>query len=454
MPKAPIPPSTASHWQSSGLSVNALPRFGEGGRIDPVGLSTSTLSASGPLALYIHIPFCLTICRFCMLRRGATSSQAVPEEYLDAVLQEIGLHSSLRPSTGIAAAYVGGGTPSLLSPFQIQRLVRALRALPNASNIEITFEGEAQSLLRPGVLSALHDTGIGRLSFGIQSFDPSARELLGRTDTVHDLWALRSQLDKFTFRDTNVDLLYNLPGQTPETLAEELRQLRHYNPTSIDCHPLKYASCAPSMLTRILARKLPVPQSVARAEAFSHIRSWMLVQGYVEQFTDQYCTPSLVGQSQYMHRLYGNLGGEYIGCGTAARSHIADLGYTNHQSLRSYYEDIAKGALPIARGVYAPHGDNYVTCFPKRNDELSASDVGATSDPPYFIAALRELAASGLVAHAHGSWHMTTPGLPYYQLAQERLLSPTQSANHRATAAARLTKLTQFGKDFGDLSPK
>lgn len=435
----------------SAFPVNALPRFGDAGALDAESIVGLPIRAPHRAALYLHIPYCLSICRFCMLRRGAKASEGVPDAFVDALIFEMRLIADRYRPDLIGAVYVGGGTPSLLSPMQIERLFAGIRTIFRADQAEFTFEGEAQSLLRPGVLDAMQDSGVSRVSFGVQTFDEDIRALLGRTDSVADLWRLRERLHTMKFDEINVDLLYNLPGG-PDVLRQDLATLAEYAPSSVDCHPLKYASCSYEMLSSIVLRHLPVPDGRERSEAFNYIREWMGHNQFNEQFVDQYCRPDAPTKSRYMQYLYGNDGGEYLGCGPGARSHVSDIGLSNMASFDEYYAALERGALPIRRAVRAPLADNYIACFPKRNDTLLRESVLSSSVPGYFLDVLGALTAAGLLEAPSGNeWRVSNVGLPRYQGLQELLLSPSQRANHTRSVRDRSSKLLRFGEYFAGL---
>jgi oxygen-independent coproporphyrinogen-3 oxidase len=386
-----------------------------------------------------------------MLRKGATKRFEVPDEYVEAVIREIALIARQYHVTEVDSIYVGGGTPSLLSPSQTVRIFEAIRSHVRAEHAEITFEGEAQSFLRPGLLSVLQELGVNRISFGVQTFHANIRTLLGRTDSVAHLWQLRNYLTAFSFADINIDLMYGLPAQSPLDLEYDLRELSRFEATSIDCHPLKYASCSYHLLETIAEQNLRVPTASERSAMFSMIRTWMIAHGYEEQFVDQYCKPQVDSANLYMRRLYGLNGGAYIGVGAGARSHLPKVGYRNVQHVNSYIGSIRKGDLPVESGVEAPLTDNFVTCFPKRNDQLSQGSLEMTSCPKYFSDTLQKLASEGFVRIESGSWQICESALPSYQALQEVLLSPNQRANHKTTAQERSKRFDRFNHHFDAL---
>jgi coproporphyrinogen III oxidase-like Fe-S oxidoreductase len=432
------------------VAVNALPRFPAVGERETI--DTSTALPYGPkIGLYVHIPVCLSICPFCMLRKGARASPQVEDSIFSAILREIELIGErVAQKVSVDSIYVGGGTPSVLSEKQILELFAlCARVFECDENVEITFEAEARSLLDRSKVMALADCGVRRVSYGVQTFDESLRRLLGREDSVSDLFRLRELLTRAEITDVNVDYMYNLPSTTPSTVEQDLQLLDELAPTSVDCHPLKYTSCAHTVLSAIVDRRLSIPSSAERVATFNLIQQWMIERGYRAQFSDQYRKSELgMENNVYMQRLYGLRGGEYIGVGPGARSHFGDVGYTTAEDFHRYVRSVAENRVPVVRTVRAPMHDNYITCFPKRGDSLTDKAVAASRYSAYYRVRLMEFAKAGLIRRTHNRYVLTEAGLPWYQNLQEELLSPAQRRNHMQGASARAEKLLRYGDYF------
>jgi coproporphyrinogen III oxidase-like Fe-S oxidoreductase len=433
--------------------VNALPRFGSS------KLATSAISGLKPInkeiALYIHIPYCKSICHFCMLRRGAKAIKEVPKVYIDAIIED--LHSNIPNLEGcrINSIYFGGGTPSMLHPGQFELILTAIKsAYAVNENVEITFEGESSTLKNNELLSCLKSNDVQRISFGLQTFDPALRTLLGRTDTIEDIQELFQQLSLYNFKEVNVDYLYNLPDTTADFVYQELEQLIRLAPTSIDFHPLKYISCSRHMLQNIIDEKRALPTASERIEMFNVIRNWNFENGFKEQFVDQYSIYENTETNQYMRNLYGLDGGEYLGIGPGSRSHFGDIGFTKVQSIDSYIQSLSEKRSPVDKSINAPLIDNYIACFPKRNDFLPVSVLERSSNPAFYKETFKALAEHGYLLLNDAGYKLTSTGLNWYQNMQEELLSPGQRFRHKENIPARISKFSLYGdyfKNIGEL---
>ncbi|MDB5006272.1 MAG: hypothetical protein JWP45_665 [Mucilaginibacter sp.] len=430
--------------------VNALPRFGSSSLDESIIRGLKPISKS--IALYIHIPFCKSICHFCMLRRGAKAVKDVPVEYIESLFKDLNFHRDHLEDIVINSIYFGGGTASMLSPLQFELILSAIKSVYTVSdNVEITFEGEPASLNNRDLLSCLKSNGVRRISFGLQTFNSELRNLLGRTDTIDEISELFNKLTAYNFKEVNVDYLYNLPNTNTDFILCELNQLIQFKPSSIDFHPLKYISCSKQMLRNIVEKCFSIPNAVTRLEMFNGIRKWIMSKGFVEQFVDQYSIYKNSETNQYMRNLYGLDGGEYLGIGPGSRSHFGNVGFSKLQSIDNYIASLSQQISPIEKSVSAPLIDNYVTCFPKRNDSLSIETLKLTSDPTYYFGKLRELEEQNYVEVIESGYVLTSLGLSWYQNLQEVLLSPGQRIKHRESIPDRISKFAQFNNYFENI---
>lgn len=436
--------------QFSLASVNALPRFGSRG-YNPEILKTSiqVYRPLHPVGIYIHIPFCKTICPFCMLRRRAKKSDIVPNEYIDALLKELKEKFKIFKPDRIDCLYIGGGTPSVMSSQQIKYLIQNVLLLTDTTeDFEITFEGEAQTLGQMEILNTLKEVNVKRISFGVQTFDNAIRKLLGRTDSIEDINKLLTNAKKLNFEDINIDYMYNLPGTNVSFIDKDFDIIESLPVTSVDCHPLKYTSCSTSLLRSIKDKELSIPDAKLRIKMFNTIRDRLANKNYFAQFTDQYCRLANFKGNIYMQHLYGLRGGEYIGVGAGSRGHIAGFGYTNIMDMREYVIRLNKNEHVYDRIIEAPMLDNYIACFPKRNDLLKKTAIKKSIFQNYYYQKLNKLTETGAIIENKDGWLLTNVGLQWYQNLQEVLLSPTQKKLHNETSKVRGGKLNVFGNYF------
>jgi len=193
-----------------------------------------------PAGLYVHIPFCVSICPYCdfvvYAGRHVRGPEAQVARFLDAVVTEISLRS--RPGSQLASVYVGGGTPSLLSPAQVERVLLAAEAFFGFESApEITLEVNPGADDR-GDLAGFHAAGVTRVSIGAQSFDATELWRLGRRHAAQDVVETVHEARAAGFQSVSLDLLYDVPGQTLDSWRASLEQALALEPDHISAYAL------------------------------------------------------------------------------------------------------------------------------------------------------------------------------------------------------------------------
>jgi len=204
-------------------------------------------AARPPVALYVHVPFCLSICPYCdfvvYAGRSARGEANRLEAFLDAVVVEVRLRSeAARRGFGavarLASVYVGGGTPSLLAPRQVERLLASIDGeFGIAQGAEVTMEVNPGSADR-GDLAGFRAAGVTRLSIGVQSMAGAELRRLGRRHSADDVRATVGQARRAGFDNLGVDLLYDVPGQTPDSWRETVVAVLRLEPEHASAYAL------------------------------------------------------------------------------------------------------------------------------------------------------------------------------------------------------------------------
>jgi oxygen-independent coproporphyrinogen-3 oxidase len=196
------------------------------------------LTALPPLALYLHLPWCLRKCPYCDFNSHEVRAGEPPfDAYVDALVADLELALPQVWGRRIASVFLGGGTPSLFPPAAIERLLAAVRArLPLEPGAEVTLEANPGSFERDR-FRAYRDAGVTRLSLGVQSFDDT---LLARIGRVHDARQALAAAEEAArcYASWNLDLMYALPGQTPAMLGRDLAQALALAPPHLSAYHL------------------------------------------------------------------------------------------------------------------------------------------------------------------------------------------------------------------------
>ena len=300
----------------------------------PRALCLSTLP---PLSLYVHVPWCVRKCPYCDFNSHELRGELPESDYVDALIRD--LETALPSVWGrtVHSVFIGGGTPSLLSPAAIDRLLSEVRArLVLAPDAEITLEAN------PGTVEAarftgFRDAGINRLSLGVQSLNPRHLQVLGR---IHDR---RQALDAIVaararFDNINVDLMYALPGQTLEQAIADLGEVLEHQPQHVSAYHL-------TIEPNTYFHRYPpqVPDDDAAADMQEQIETVLDTQGYRHYET------SAVAQPGYQCRHNTNYWrfGDYLGIGAGAHSKISFPGrivrQVRYKQPREYLQRVASG---------------------------------------------------------------------------------------------------------------
>ena len=274
---------------------------------------TLTLAALPPLSLYIHLPWCLKKCPYCDFNSHESSGEMPEQRYIDALVAD--LESSLPLIWGrtVHSIFIGGGTPSLFSPQAIDRLLADVRArLKLTPDCEITLEANPGTFEKDR-FRAFRSAGVTRLSIGVQSFDDRQLKTLGRVhDGAQAIAAVEEAAQSFdTF---NLDIMYALPGQSMENLAQDMHQALALSPPHISIYHL-------TIEPNTYFAKFPpvIPEEDLAYAMLDKITEITQAAGLQRYEVSAYAKPG--------HRCLHNLNywqfGDYLGIGAGAHSKLS-----------------------------------------------------------------------------------------------------------------------------------
>ncbi|MGD0971193.1 MAG: radical SAM family heme chaperone HemW [Desulfobaccales bacterium] len=290
--------------------------------------------------LYVHVPFCQTKCPYCDFYSIA-SPDLIPA-YLKALEQEARLYRD-RFSL-FDTLYLGGGTPSLLASEHLTNLTKTLRRhFSFASETEFTLEANPDDISREK-LRLWRDLGANRLSLGAQSFNEAELTFLKRRHTAAQTLAALSLIRAAGFENLGLDLIYGLPGQTPDAWLRTLEQALVCAPEHLSCYQLTMAPGTP--LSRRAARgQVALPDEEAQRTLFLLTCEFLEDRGYLQyevanfaRGEEYFCRHNL----KYWQRL------PYLGLGPAAHSFQGGRRWWNHRGLAGYAAALAAGRAPLA----------------------------------------------------------------------------------------------------------
>jgi oxygen-independent coproporphyrinogen III oxidase len=321
-------------------------------------LAATLLQPDARLSLYVHIPFCQSLCSFCGCNVRIVRNHALAEPYVDTLLREFTLYRERlggAPLT-LGELHLGGGTPTYLPAKALDRLLDGLlqhcRLAPGA---DLVIEADPRNTTAEQ-LAVLRRHGFGRLSLGVQDFDPRVQEMINR---VHDADVVRSVVDmarEAGIGNISLDLIHGLPLQTPEGLTNTFQAVATLRPDRISFLPYAHVPWIKSSQRQYTEADLP--EAHARAQLLALGRERIADMGMVEIGMDQYARGNdpLAGAlaSLALHRNFMGFTASHthalIGLGVSALGHAHAHYAQNEKSLQQYESRLAAGELPLQRG--------------------------------------------------------------------------------------------------------
>jgi len=373
-----------------------------------------------PLSVYVHLPFCESLCYFCACNKIITQDHSRSAEYLDILYREMDQVGALLGRHNRAVQlHLGGGTPTFLSAEELTALMDRIR-----SHVEFTPDAELgveidPRTVRPASLAMLAGLGFNRTSFGVQDFDPLVQAAVNRIQPYEMVrTALQASRDN-GFQSINADLIYGLPKQTLDSFSRTLDQLIELSPDRIALY--NYAHLPDRFKAQRLIHAEDLPSADTRMGIFLMSVRRLLAAGYVYIGLDHFAKPDdELNRARLNHSLHRNFQGyttraecDLVGFGISAIGKIGDAYIQNHHSLNAYRECLERGELPTAKGFdlspedvlrrevimtimcsmpldfadfEARHGCSFESCFGEELDRLR----------PYADAGLLELDGRGL----------------------------------------------------------
>ena len=295
------------------------------------------------VGLYLHIPFCRKRCHFCAFYLVMQEEERI-QWFLRALASEIGVYAAHFDFAlqRISTVYVGGGTPTAISPvqlFQVLEMVRTKFSL--ALDCEVTVEATPESLTSD-YMDTLIEAGVTRLSMGIQSFDRNERKCLGLSGNLEETIRGIELVKQSGFANVNFDLIFGIPGQTPISWARTLELASEYEPAHLSCYALTVEK-GTRLEKSFREGKLNVIEGNIDQQLQMQAMKYLDRLGFSHYEISNWAKP---GRECCHNRRYW-LGKDYLGLGPSAQSYMAGCRFGNVSSLDRYCRQLDNETLPI-----------------------------------------------------------------------------------------------------------
>ncbi len=382
--------------------------------------------SSAPLSLYVHIPFCESLCYYCGCNKIITKHHDRAAEYLDALEVELALVvEALGAGRPVSQLHFGGGSPTFLSDAELTRVMTTLSgAFQLTPDSEVSIEVDPRTVT-PDRLAHFRRLGFNRLSFGVQDFDPDVQQAVHRVQSFEMVEGLMKSARALGYVSINADLIYGLPKQTPESFARTIQQMGELRPDRIALYA--YAHLPERFKPQRRIADDDLPSAAQRISMLGNAIAGFLSQDYCYIGMDHFALPSdSLAVAKHEGRLHRNFQGystqpdcDLVALGVSAIGRVGEAYYQNAKTLPEYYASLRDRQLPVVRGYTLTADDELrrdvimaLMCQGRVEFELIERAHGVRM-AEYFEAELRaleEMAASGLVTLEQGSVKVTASG--------------------------------------------
>ncbi len=320
--------------------------------------------SKSPLSVYVHIPFCESLCYYCACNKIITKHHDRAKSYLQYLQREIALHLDvLGPGHPVSQVHLGGGTPTFLSDEELEALMQLLRSsftLVPGGEYAIEVDPRTVDATRLATLARL---GFNRLSFGVQDFNPDVQKAVHRIQPAEQVFDLVAQARRIGFESINVDLIYGLPKQTPSTFARTLEQVTQLKPDRIAVYAYAHLPERFKPQRRILS--VDLPDATAKVQMLSQALDTLVDAGYVYVGMDHFALPTdALSVAKRQGRLHRNFQGystqpdcDLIGLGVSSIGRVGATYSQNAKTMEEYCDRLDQGLLPVVRGLTLSRDD-------------------------------------------------------------------------------------------------
>lgn len=320
-------------------------------------VSDAWISGGRRLSLYIHLPFCESLCTYCACNTRITKNHAVEEPYILHLLNEWSQYLDIIGETPVInELHLGGGTPTFFTPEHLEELIEAIRGtaqiLPGAN---LSFEAHPANTTSAH-LEALHRQGFNRLSLGVQDFNPEVQRLINRRQTEAQLRAVTTLARIIGYTSINFDLVYGLPKQTLSSVIDTIQKTIDIRPDRIAFY--SYAHVPWMRPGQRAYTEADLPQGEAKRELYECGREFLEQAGYVEIGLDHFALP---GDELMQAAADGKLNRNFmgytekespllIGLGASAISDAGTMFVQNLKEVEAWSAAVDAGKIPFFRG--------------------------------------------------------------------------------------------------------
>lgn len=295
--------------------------------------------------VYIHIPFCSSICKFCVYNRQIPDSKEILHDYIEALKREVSLYAKTPyiQSLKIDSIFIGGGTPTTLSSKQLKEIISVLKDYLPLKNPEITVESNISNADEDKI-SALYEAGATRISTGVQTFSEERRKVLELRYTADDIFQWIDMVKKYPFKDLSIDLMYGLPGQTLKEWKNDLQIAVTLPVDHLSIYKLTVFAYV-KLYKELENKTVPqLPQEEQVFEMYMEADKQLKENNFLVQSSQEYCRSD--HKSRFWDLTYDGYG-DNLSFGAFSFGYVNGISYQNLPNPKDYIAAAGAGNFPI-----------------------------------------------------------------------------------------------------------
>lgn len=374
----------------------------------------------GGISLYLHLPFCESLCTYCGCNKKITTNHKVEDDYIPAIQKEWSLYRGLMPEKPvIRELHVGGGTPTFFSPGNLKRLLNYI--LEDAvihPQHAFSIEGHPNNTTA-GHLQVLYDLGFRRISYGVQDNNAFVQKVINRIQPFDNVVGATYTARNIGFTSVNFDLIYGLPFQTVDTIEQTFNEVLQLKPDRIAFY--SYAHVPWTSKAQRLFDEHDLPTAEEKIELYLTGKKILLDNGYYDIGMDHFALPHdelyTASQNGTLHRNFMGYTTQHtnmlIGLGVSAISDSGTAYAQNEKTIAEYYQRVHSDELPVRKGYFLTKEDilfkNYILDICCRGKTFFVEETLPLLQQ-YSFPALQQLAEDGLVVFNKTAAKLTPEG--------------------------------------------
>ncbi|MDQ6529264.1 oxygen-independent coproporphyrinogen III oxidase [Flavobacterium sp. LHD-85] len=387
--------------------------------------SFSESNSKNGISLYIHLPFCESMCTFCGCNKRITKNHSVEEKYIQAVLKEWKMYCDLLPEKPrIKEIHLGGGTPTFFSKENLECLINGIfNHAVKAEKHEFSFEGHPNNTSHEQ-LKKLYDLGFRRVSFGVQDYSPTVQKAINRIQPFHNVAKVTFWAKEIGYTSIGHDIIFGLPFQTIEDVVDTVEKTNSLKPDRLAFYSYAHVPWIKGNGQRGFNDE-NLPKDAEKRKLYEIGKKLLIQNGYHEIGMDHF---ALADDNLYKAAHNGNLHRNFMGYSASKTqvmiglgvSSISDSWYSfaqNTKSLEEYYEILESNNIPVVKGHILTDEDliirkHILNLSCELETSWTAESLNFT-ELPEVLTALEEIKNDNLIIIKDNKIKITEEGRPF-----------------------------------------